>query len=492
MNQLARETAEIEKVAAEYRANGYTVTTRPDSTTRPSWLHQFEPDLIAVGEHESVIIEVKTTESLRAAAGLRQLADTVAREPGWRLEVVMISTMRAAEPQVSAGSLIPAAQVLETIDAAQGLVENGYLEPAFLAAWTAFESAYRHALARDGVDPGVQPANAAFKTLLSLGYLTGEADVAHLRALWDVRNRLVHGYASETRPEAESIGFLSQLAERLIEHQDITRARKDPRIDRDFAAPVGDFFDAVKEAERARRLAMWGLQDLSISKVDPDRPRSDPQSIAAAERAALAQADLSNEHPFLNAMTLVALYSALDALVEDLAPEVFKLQLRIRSSEMIRRVAEEHTAEWEQLTQDQRRAMEEAVFSVLSQQVAPPRFGRVRGEGTARYEAILATVGLDAPADRSIPQDMDQALAEFSALRDVIVHRGSRVDERALQLAPSLNYQVGQLVRLTRSDYRRYAAAIRTYGMEISRRLVGPNVFDLDLTKWRLNHIVND
>jgi hypothetical protein len=128
----------------------------------------------------------------------------------------------------------------------------------------------------------------------------------------------------------------------------------------------------------------------------------------------------------------------------------------------------------------------------MQRKIAAPKFGRVRGEGTARYEAVLATVGLSAPPDRPIPDDMEQALTEFSALRDVIVHRGGRADRKCLDATPTLNLPEGQLVRLGRADYLRYAAGLRTYGMEIARRLMGPSMFDLDLAKWRMNYTVND
>ena len=273
---------------------------------------------------------------------------------------------------------------------------------------------------------------------------------------------------------------------------DLPRARDDPRLRRGKGAPLGDFFDAVAEAERSRRLAMWGLHQLGQSFDPSESPLTDPAARATSHRAALAQAELANEYPFLNAMTLVALYSALDALVEDLAPEVFKLRLRLQGSELITKAAEQHPAEWSQLTPDEQKALEEVVFVTMQQHGAEPKYGRVRGEGVARYEAVLATVGLAAPTDRAIPRDMDDALTEFSALRDVIVHRGGRVDRRALDSAPTLSMDEGNLVRLRRSDYLRYAAALRTYGTEIARRLMGPSMFGLSLADWRMNHVVND
>lgn len=182
----------------------------------------------------------------------------------------------------------------------------------------------------------------------------------------------------------------------------------------------------------------------------------------------------------------------LDALVEDLAPEVFKLQVRLQASEVVRIASEQHPAEWAQLSPEQQAAVEEALVGVMHQQITEPKFERVRGQGAARYEAVLATVGLDAPSDRPIPPDMDEALTEFSALRDVIVHRGGRIDQHALTAAPTLTMGEGELVRIGRDGYRRYAAALRTYGMEIARRLVGPSLVDLDLADWRQNYIVND
>ncbi len=276
------------------------------------------------------------------------------------------------------------------------------------------------------------------------------------------------------------------------EHPDIRRARDDPRLGRGRGAPLGDFFAAVNEAERSRRLAMWGLHELGGGFDASVPPPADPAAQAARERAALAQVELMNEYPFLNAMTLVALYSALDALVEDLAPEVFKLRMRLQGSDLVQKAVDQHPADGAQLTGDQHKALEEAVFLTMEQHVGQPKFGRVRGEGVLRYEAVLATVGLDAPADRPVPQDMDEALTEFSALRDVIVHRGGRVDGRALKAAPSLTLVEGELVRLRRADYLRYAAALRSYGMEVARRLLGKSVFGLNLAQWRLNYIVND
>jgi hypothetical protein len=72
----------------------------------------------------------------------------------------------------------------------------------------------------------------------------------------------------------------------------------------------------------------------------------------------------------------------------------------------------------------------------------------------------------------------------------VLVHRGGRVDQRALAEAPTLKYADGEFVRIGRADYRRYSAAVRAYGIDITQRVLDPKE-RRDLTSWRDNYYVN-
>ncbi len=56
--------------------------------------------------------------------------------------------------------------------------------------------------------------------------------------------------------------------------------------------------------------------------------------------------------------------------------------------------------------------------------------------------------------------------------------------------APSLRYADGDFVRVMRDDYRRYVAAVRTYGAEVVWRFAR-GIADLDppdLANWRQNY----
>lgn len=83
---------------------------------------------------------------------------------------------------------------------------------------------------------------------------------------------------------------------------------------------------------------------------------------------------------------------------------------------------------------------------------------------------------------------MALALTETIQLRHVVVHRAARVDAKALEKAPSLPYAGGDLVRIDSARYKRYSAALWTYGEEILHRMgFGPSA----LEHWTMNYTIN-
>lgn len=268
-------------------------------------------------------------------------------------------------------------------------------------------------------------------------------------------------------------------------------ARRDPRLDRaDGRAMIADFWDAMEEAERVRTLSLMGLHELTSAlereearlgvRRDADGLDADAAATlqAAYERTEWAKAELANECPHGNAQALISMNSALDAMVEEL--------VKHWRSFHVERIGHKMLAKG-------RQAGGEAVEDAIRQEVdrIVPKASKPRGSGIARYEKPLRRFGWGASADRPIPDDLNAALTELGALRDVLVHRAGRVDETALEQAPTLRYGVGQFVRISREDYRQYSAAIRCYAEEISfRGMRGwPEVTDerdgSDLARWR-------
>lgn len=276
-------------------------------------------------------------------------------------------------------------------------------------------------------------------------------------------------------------------------------ARSDPRLGRGRKALVADFWDSVEETERVRMLGIWGIDELRGSlereeqrvghgRDEPDLPTDVERSLQAAwERAAMAEAEHANSHPHLNAQALVSMTSALDALVQDFVSSNHQFLTKLLVDKLAAAAA---GAQRDREAAAAGAASRKEIASFVARRF--PRPPRLSGKGAGRYEDHLALIGYSAPEDRPLPDDLGEALAEVSAVRNVLVHRAGRIDGRALSHAPSLaaRYQDAQLVRISRDDYRTYSAAICCYAAEIWFRGIRhwPEVSDADgpdLSGWR-------
>lgn len=281
----------------------------------------------------------------------------------------------------------------------------------------------------------------------------------------------------------------------------IEAARRDPRLAReDGDAMIADFWDSVEEAERVRSLMLFGLDEL-VHALEREEVRlgvkrtaqmMSPEAAAslqaAWERAEAARAELLNDSPHSNAQALISLNSALDAMVERLVHRWRTFQVEHIVKDVVARGVDSVAEAEAVLTPELRGDLIDAVRQEIDEMVPKPL--RLRGSGANRYEKPLSRIGFAAPADRPIPADLDTALTELGALRDVLVHRAGRVDERALSQAPTLSYAVGEFVRLSGSNYRTYSAAVCCYAQEVSFRGIRnwPEVTDADgpnLEDWR-------
>jgi hypothetical protein len=255
-------------------------------------------------------------------------------------------------------------------------------------------------------------------------------------------------------------------------------------------------------AERVRTLADWGLQELLDSEAheenrldaegctDPNDPQRKAGIHAARQRAALARAEKDNQLAEHNAMALISMVGALDALVEGLVPRARQILIEHQAGVFVEQARELEPEAASKLDEQTLEVVRQAAARVLIDRL-PNIDSSPRGTGAARWENVLCHAGLQAPADRPIPESLDQALAEIVALRNVLAHRAGRVDPRARTQAPSLRYADGDLVRITHADYLRYSAALWTYGQELVGRLLGDLAPKLPLADWRQNYTLN-
>jgi uncharacterized protein YutE (UPF0331/DUF86 family) len=174
----------------------------------PAFLHDFQPDLIAINDDESVVVEVKSQADLVAAEDIPQLASLVNAQPKWRFELVVTSTDNPAQ-------VVEVDVVWERLSATHQLTGQQQFEAAFLLLWSATEAVLRIIAARERVNvERLSPAEMV-KQLASLGVL-GRDDQRILQRGADVRNTLVHGYTSATVDSA-LVEKISDVTERLLE-----------------------------------------------------------------------------------------------------------------------------------------------------------------------------------------------------------------------------------------------------------------------------------
>ncbi len=87
-----------QRVASSDRRQGYRVSVPPGPDALPPFLHDCDPTLVAEREDDHVVAENKPTEALKGVTDLIELAERVAGQPGWRLELITLGR-QASQPQ---------------------------------------------------------------------------------------------------------------------------------------------------------------------------------------------------------------------------------------------------------------------------------------------------------------------------------------------------------------------------------------------------------
>lgn len=209
-----------QEIAENYRRLDYTVYIEPNSQELPPFLQSFHPDIVAIkrgesGEiHEGIVAEVKTSApTSKTLQQLERLIQAVQSQPGWRFEVVTRNTRETA----LLNALLPVLsvdQIKRKIEQAQRLAQEQSNENAFLILWTAVEALLRH----QSRDEEVEIPYEGTLPLLSLLYTDGgleEEDYKLLSGLYDIRNRLTHGFLAEDLT-SDKLQQLSDIANRLL------------------------------------------------------------------------------------------------------------------------------------------------------------------------------------------------------------------------------------------------------------------------------------
>jgi hypothetical protein len=207
------EERRLRTAAREYAQQGYRVIRHPAQVERPEFLAAFEPDMIAYGTPENVVVEVRSRDTLAGAKELVALTAAVNAQAGWRIDLIVTNPLKLAI--VQKGSVILAqGEAQERVMGARQLLTLEQIEAAFVLAWSAIEAQLR----RFG-DSGPIPVDYVGETSLlgdaySIGMIALD-DYEILRDALEQRNALVHGYGV---PDdlASLTARVIEIAERLL------------------------------------------------------------------------------------------------------------------------------------------------------------------------------------------------------------------------------------------------------------------------------------
>ncbi|MEG4207618.1 hypothetical protein QUA20_27310 [Microcoleus sp. Pol7_A1] len=217
---MATPTANIErerllKLAEEYRERGYEVSFHPNLEDLPDFLKSYRPDMIVRLGKESVVIAVKSRSSLNSSSTqyLRNLAQAVAENPGWRFELVMTNPEDAVYFPKAEGSL-QEHEIEARLQVAKQLVAQQHLEPAMLYSWSLVEATLRIIAEKEELSlTRLQPLFLV-KQLATEGVISQSEYQLLMNAL-SLRNAIAHGFKTRQLTQ-NSVCELIEIAEQLL------------------------------------------------------------------------------------------------------------------------------------------------------------------------------------------------------------------------------------------------------------------------------------
>lgn len=198
-----RESGQILRLALEYRKKGYEVTISPTRMQLPKFLSKLTPDLLAVGNNENVVIEVKHQDSLAKSRDIEKLAAAISSHPGWRFELVVINPK--PDKTLERKRFLNGKDLQRRKQGIVALIKAKDLDSAMVLIWASLEGVLRLIAHIEGLEIDEMRTEQLLKKSLSLG-LIGKNSYDTLNQGIHIRNAVVHGL----KPEGLSGKFLQR------------------------------------------------------------------------------------------------------------------------------------------------------------------------------------------------------------------------------------------------------------------------------------------
>ena len=203
-------------IEKDHRERGYEVLPYHHL----DFLPDFTPDLVVRRGRDTKAIEVKSRSSLAASPKIKDWAQIIHSKPGWSFELVLVGEPEKLDSPDGLQALGPP-DILARIEQAESVLDLGFVEAAFLLAWTAFEAAIRTSIAELGSSPTeVTTTGHVLDQAAFLGVISRE-EYRTLIAAREDRNAIAHGFGLDSLDDT-SVKNLLNATRDLISSVDQT------------------------------------------------------------------------------------------------------------------------------------------------------------------------------------------------------------------------------------------------------------------------------
>lgn len=218
MPRAAHEEAKLKELVRQYSASPGLVIVDPSRSELPEFLRSvdYTPDMLVIGEHENLVVEVRSRRSMSGAHELGSIAELVERQPGWDFLLVYTNPKSAKDSDDRLG-YASASQSQLLLDQAQALLssDSPLLSAALLVAWAGFEGAVRVTIAELYLQDVGPNWVSLIRDAITLGVLP-RRDQDFIEHMAQVRNQTAHGLAG-VDIESTDVGRLVQHGMRVLQ-----------------------------------------------------------------------------------------------------------------------------------------------------------------------------------------------------------------------------------------------------------------------------------
>lgn len=208
-----------------------------------------------------------------------------------------------------------------------------------------------------------------------------------------------------------------------------------------------------------------------LVKYERDNSSTDQDTLKHSKMIAkLARREMKTGFTLLHSWAIVGMWAHLESVVRTLVQEWLKHKPSSWRVEPIGRLKIK-LGEYESIPRAER-------YLFVAEQLERELAIGLRS-GVTKFEAILEPFGLSG----DVPDNLRRAIYELGQVRNLIVHRSSRVDKQFVAACPWLDQTIGKELSVTTPAFMRYAFAAIFYTVILKRR-VGEK-YGVDMSKAR-------